>query len=74
MNIEFVEFITQSPGYAYDGDRAQKHNHSVALLTWPWWDALIIQSASHLGAAVVWSEDLADGGRFGTVQVRSPFR
>jgi predicted nucleic acid-binding protein len=39
-----------------------------------WWDALIVNSAIELGCSVVWSEDLGDGRRFGTVTVRNPFR
>jgi predicted nucleic acid-binding protein len=39
-----------------------------------WWDALVINSAIELGCSVLWSEDLTDGQRYGTVTVRSPFR
>jgi predicted nucleic acid-binding protein len=39
-----------------------------------WWDALVINSAIELGSSVLWSEDLTDGQRYGTVTVRSPFR
>jgi predicted nucleic acid-binding protein len=39
-----------------------------------WWDALVINSAIELGCSVLWSEDLNDGQRFGTLTVRSPFR
>jgi predicted nucleic acid-binding protein len=38
-----------------------------------WWDALIINSAVELGSAVLWSEDLGAGQRYGTVIVRNPF-
>jgi predicted nucleic acid-binding protein len=39
-----------------------------------WWDALILQSANELGCTVLWTEDLADGRRYGAVTVRNPFR
>jgi predicted nucleic acid-binding protein len=39
-----------------------------------WWDALVINSAIELGCSILWSEDLTDGQRYGTVTVRSPFR
>ena len=39
----------------------------------PWWDALVINSAIELGCSVLWSEDLNDGQRYGTVMVQSPF-
>jgi len=38
------------------------------------WDALIIQSAESAGAEVVYSEDLSDGERYGSVRVVNPFR
>ena len=39
-----------------------------------WWDALILNSAIELGSSVLWTEDLADGRRYGSVLVRNPFR
>ncbi len=38
-----------------------------------WWDALVIHSAVELGCPVLWTEDLADGQRYGTLRVRNPF-
>ena len=38
-----------------------------------WWDALIVHSASRSGCAVLWSEDLNAGQRFGSVQVQNSF-
>ncbi|MGD0199215.1 MAG: PIN domain-containing protein [Bryobacteraceae bacterium] len=38
-----------------------------------WWDALVVNSAIELGCRVLWSEDLADGQRYGAVTVRNPF-
>jgi predicted nucleic acid-binding protein len=37
-----------------------------------YWDALVIQAAETSGAAVLYSEDLADGQRYGPVQVVNP--
>jgi len=39
-----------------------------------WWDALILNSAIELGCSILWTEDLADGQRYGSVVVRNPFR
>jgi predicted nucleic acid-binding protein len=39
-----------------------------------WWDALVLNSAIELGCSVLWSEDLADGQRYGPVTVHNPFR
>jgi predicted nucleic acid-binding protein len=38
------------------------------------WDALIIQAAHAAGAEILYSEDLSDGQRYGTVRVKNPFR
>jgi predicted nucleic acid-binding protein len=37
------------------------------------WDALILSAASSCGAGVLYTEDLSDGRRYGTVEVRNPF-
>jgi predicted nucleic acid-binding protein len=37
------------------------------------WDAMILTSARSLGCAVLWTEDLNDGQRYGPVLVRNPF-
>ncbi len=37
------------------------------------WDALVIQAAQAGGADVLYSEDLSDGRRYGTVKVKNPF-
>lgn len=36
------------------------------------WDALVIQAAQAAGAEILYSEDLSDGQRYGTVRVRNP--
>ena len=37
------------------------------------WDAMILRSASVLGCAVVWSEDLTHKRRYDDLEVRNPF-
>lgn len=36
------------------------------------WDALVIQAAQAAGAEILYSEDLSDGQRYGTVCVKNP--
>jgi predicted nucleic acid-binding protein len=36
------------------------------------WDALVVQAAHVAGAEILYSEDLSDGQRYGTVRVRNP--
>lgn len=38
-----------------------------------WWDALILQSAVAMYCGILWTEDLAQGQRYGTVTARNPF-
>jgi len=38
------------------------------------WDALILQAANTSGATILYSEDLADGQKYGTVQVVNPLK
>jgi len=37
-----------------------------------WWDAMIVNSAIECGAAILWTEDLKPGQKFGAVVVRTP--
>ncbi|MDR3360131.1 MAG: PIN domain-containing protein [Bifidobacteriaceae bacterium] len=37
------------------------------------WDAMILQSASQLGCATLWTEDLNDGQTVDGVMIRNPF-
>src|SRR5690348_13310038 len=38
------------------------------------WDALIVAAAEAGGAEVLYTEDLNDGQRYGSIEVRNPFR
>ena len=38
------------------------------------WDAMVVQAATDAGVAVLYTEDLSHGQRYGTVEVRNPFR
>ncbi len=38
------------------------------------WDALVIQAAQAAGADVLYSENLSDGQRYGSVKVTNPFK
>ena len=36
------------------------------------WEALVVQAAQAAGAEILYSEDLSDGQRYGTVRVKNP--
>ena len=44
------------------------HQHQLSF-----WDALVVVAAAKSGAAVIYSEDLNHGQRYGSVQVLNPF-
>jgi len=37
------------------------------------WDAMIVHAAISAGSTILWSEDLAAGSRFDSVEIRNPF-
>ena len=62
-------WIIHRPGHA-DLLRAARFQRRYKI---SWWDALVVNSAVELGCGVLWSEDIADGQRYGSVTVRNPF-
>jgi len=39
-----------------------------------YWDGLLLASAAEAGCTTIFSEDMADGARFGSIAVANPFR
>ena len=39
----------------------------------PWYDSLIVAAATEARCEILYSEDLQDGQKFGSVQVKNPF-
>ena len=62
-------WIIHRPGHA-DLLRAARFQRRYKM---SWRDALVVTSAVESGCSVLWSEDLADGQRYGSVTVRNPF-
>ena len=46
-----------------------QRRHKIA-----WWDALMINSAIEMDSRILWTEDLSEGQKYGSVTVRNPFR
>ncbi len=60
------EVVTNSPASILKAlDIEMRHKISF-------WDALIVQAAEDAGATILYSEDLADGQRYGTIRVVNP--
>jgi predicted nucleic acid-binding protein len=49
--------------------RAIEHRHKLS-----WWDSLVVAAAEVQGCAVLLTEDLQDGARYGSVRVENPFK
>jgi predicted nucleic acid-binding protein len=62
-------WTTHSPGHA-DVLKASRLHRRYKIA---WWDALIVNSAIELGCSVLWTEDLPNGQRYGSVTTRNPF-
>ena len=39
-----------------------------------YWDSVLLASAAEVGCTTIFSEDMADGARFGSIVVANPFR
>lgn len=73
LAVERVRVLSRWPTHApaaHDVTAAAVLAHDAQL---SFWDAMIIRSATELGCAVLWSEDLNVGQRIAGVEVRDPF-
>ena len=68
--VDLGGWIIHRPAHADLLRAARLHRRYVV----PWWDALILNSAAELGCRLLWTEDLSDGQRYGSVTARNPFR
>ncbi|HTQ35546.1 MAG TPA: PIN domain-containing protein, partial [Steroidobacteraceae bacterium] len=57
-----------------DNDRSLLRTSFDVQVRWKlnYWDGLIVAAAQTSGAPLLWSEDLADGQRYGDVRVVNP--
>jgi predicted nucleic acid-binding protein len=71
---EIVEDLTSWPVYAPTVEDVSVAVGFSIRQTISVWDSLIIRSALQSGCDILWSEDLQDGRRFGTLRIQNPFR
>jgi predicted nucleic acid-binding protein len=69
LNVVFRPLLAvhSSPLLYNEALRMHGHYHLA------WYDSLIVAAATEAGCEILYSEDLQDGQRFGTVQVKNPF-
>jgi predicted nucleic acid-binding protein len=71
---EIVDDLTSWPVYAPTVEDVTMAIGLSIRQTISIWDALIIRCALQTGCDILWSEDLQDGRRFGSLRVQNPFR
>lgn len=59
-------------GYSVHAVRAALEEVSKGRFSY--WDAVLLASAAQAGCTTIFSEDMADGARFGSIAVANPFR
>jgi predicted nucleic acid-binding protein len=59
-------------GYSVHAVRAALDEASKGRFSY--WDGVLLASAAEAGCTTIFSEDMADGARFGSIAVANPFR
>lgn len=72
--LDWVETLTSFPCIPVDAALALAAAETAARHRLSYWDGAILAAAERLGATTLYSEDLNDGQRYGSVTVVNPFR
>ena len=72
--LEWIEQLEAFPCLAIDASLVKIAAEISERYEISYWDAAVVAAAESLGARTLYSEDLADGQRYGTVRVSNPFR
>ena len=72
--LEWMEQFQAFPCLAIDSSLVKIAAEKSVRYRISYWDAAIVAASEALGASILYSEDLADGQRYGSVRVENPFR
>lgn len=72
--LEWIEELEVFPCLPIDRSLVKIAVEVSARYQVSYWDGAILAAAQSLGASTLYTEDLNDGQRYGSVQVRNPFR
>ena len=72
--LEWIEQLEAFPCLAVDRSLIKIAIEVSERYRISYWDGAILAAAQSLGAKTLYTEDLNDGQRYGSVQVRNPFR
>ena len=71
--LEWIEELEAFPCLAVDASLVKIAVEVSERYRISYWDGAIVAAAQTLGAAILYTEDLNDGQRYGSVRVRNPF-
>jgi predicted nucleic acid-binding protein len=71
--LEWLETLTSFPCVSTDSSLVIEATETAERHQISYWDAAILVAAERLGATTLYSEDLSDGQRYGSVTVINPF-
>jgi predicted nucleic acid-binding protein len=72
--LEWIEQLETFPFVVIDGSLVKIAIELSERYQISYWDGAIVAAAEALGAKTLYSEDLSDGQRYGSVRVTDPFR
>jgi predicted nucleic acid-binding protein len=72
--VEWIELLEEFPCLPINASLVKIAAEVSQRYRISYWDGAIVAAAEALGAAILYSEDLADGQRYGSVRVENPFR
>jgi predicted nucleic acid-binding protein len=68
-----AQLITGFESFAYSVHAVRAALDEASKGRFSFWDALLLASAAEAGCTTIFSEDMADGARFGSIMVVNPF-
>ena len=71
--LEWIEELELQPCVAVDTALVKRGIEISVRFKTSYWDGAIIAAAEHLGAPILYTEDLNDGQVYGSVRVINPF-
>ena len=68
-----AQLIAGFESFGYSAHAARAALDEVSKGRFSFWDAVLLASAAEAGCTTIFSEDMADGARFGSIVVANPF-
>lgn len=67
------QLLSGFESFGYSGHALRAALDEASKGRFSFWDAVLLASAAEAGCTVIFSEDMADGARFGSIVVVNPF-